>query len=196
MELKITPQGFLDGACLLYAVVNACKVLLDPELSVSAFYQKYQMENKWGALIAVVPSPINHLNGSGSALGLKVGLEQQALDAFFGLACNIFSTGRNRLRVKRLTAHNFRRKTDYRSVVVFAVTEAAQTRCFCNGSHWMVAVARQPETLCLACSSALYCCDPYLEECDPATGHFFNNSMPHDQLANIYGSSIYQMEII
>ncbi|MBF0192775.1 MAG: hypothetical protein HQL99_16810 [Magnetococcales bacterium] len=47
--------------------------------------------------------------------------------------------------VKRLSAYNFRRKTDYWSVVVFAVAEAAQTRCFYNGSHWMVAVAKQPE---------------------------------------------------
>ncbi|MEO5334990.1 MAG: hypothetical protein H7839_23500 [Magnetococcus sp. YQC-5] len=43
MQLKILPQDWLDGACLLYAMVNAGKSLLAPNLGLFTYVRRYRM---------------------------------------------------------------------------------------------------------------------------------------------------------
>ena len=198
MDIKIIPQGLLDGACLLYAMVNAGKALIGPTLSVRAFGGRYRIYSRWKQIVSVTPSPINYLDRTGSGIGLRLSLEQQVNDAFFAQVFNILSTNQHKFRVQRISLKSFRQKTDYRSgVVVFAVTDKGRTKNFSGSSHWMVAVGRQtePSLLYLACSSSLHF-SPYQEQQDPETHRFYNNSMKIDQLDNVFCTAIYQVEII
>ncbi|MBF0192697.1 MAG: hypothetical protein HQL99_16410 [Magnetococcales bacterium] len=193
MELKILPQGWLDGACLLYAMVNASKSLLAPNLGLSAYVGRYRMYERWQRIISITPSPVNYLDRTGSGLSLKPDVEQQVNDAFFEHVFTLLNTHRNRFRVRRINASAFRNKSDYSSVVVFAVKQEAQTACFSGSAHWMVAVGREAGTLFLACSGAHHFL-PYQEEREPVTGHIYNNSMAVAQLQHIYDEAIYQVE--
>ncbi|MBF0190711.1 MAG: hypothetical protein HQL99_06115 [Magnetococcales bacterium] len=195
MQLKILPQGWLDGACLLYAMVNASKSLLAPDLGLFAYVGRYRMHERWKRIISITPSPVNYLDRTGSGLTLKPGVEQQVTDAFFEHVFALLNTHRQRFRVRRISGSTFRNKSDYSSVVVFAVKQEAQTACFSGADHWMVAVGREADALFLACSGAHHFL-PYQEERDPATGHLYNNSMAVAQLQHIYDEAIYQVEII
>ncbi|MBF0295470.1 MAG: hypothetical protein HQL96_09800 [Magnetococcales bacterium] len=57
MALTIFPQVGLDGACLLYAMVNAAKALLVPTLSLQTFVNRYQVCERWRKIIAITPQP-------------------------------------------------------------------------------------------------------------------------------------------
>ncbi|MEO5333151.1 MAG: hypothetical protein H7839_14110 [Magnetococcus sp. YQC-5] len=176
-------------------MVNASKSLLAPGLGLSVYVGRYRMYERWQRIISITPSPVNYLDRTGSGLTLKPGVEQQVIDAFFEHVFALLNTHRQRFRVRQINASSFRNKSDYSSVVVFAVKQEAQTTCFSGADHWMVAVGRGAETLFLACSGAHHFL-PYQEERDPATGHLYNNSMAVAQLQHIYDDAIYQVEII
>ena len=197
--LKIIPQGFLDGACLLYAVQNAFKALINPELRLTAYYVKYRMESKWQQFVGLVPSPHNFLDGSGSGVGLKTNRqESEVILSMLRNSCPIFSSKAHEFQVRRISIQEFREKKDYRSsVVIFPTTGRASTDCHEYLVHWFVAVGRDSGHLLLACSSAVYAGREYDERMDPLTGHVFNDRIKTGRINKtcMGAEYIYQVEV-
>jgi hypothetical protein len=181
MKLAIIPQGLPDGACLLYSLLNCQKTLIDPELTIHKFFCRHRIDQKWKKLVSVAPVPISMFNGDGSDPGLPRPLEIQAITNFVELAFQIMDSRQHRFSVRRITLAQFRRHNEYHdTAIIFCLRATATTSCYDDAEHWLCANGRQEQTLLLACSCAIYHCEPYTERW--SDGRPYNLSMGLDQL--------------
>ena len=198
MRLRIFPQGYLDGSCLLYSIMNAYKTLISPEVTISRFYGTNNLELKWRRLVAMAPSIHQYLNGEGSDLFNIRRLDSHVADSLIRNAFVTFMGNRYVFNIQRLSLKQLRSKSDYlNTVVIMSLSDQQQTTCYQHFNHWVVVVGQTGDGLALACSYCLYTGTGYEEhQVSGGAGRFFNNYLPLTELSRskISESFLFQVQ--
>ncbi len=133
MKTRILSQGMLDGACLLYAIVNAKKALTHPNHLTHTFIAQTSLRARWKELISIVGSPHKYLNGDGSDYSLRSNTEPQIICSIITNAFLIFG-GPHQFTVRHIDLNEMHQIDYADQVVIFCIQPPID--------HWLVAVGK------------------------------------------------------
>lgn len=189
MGYKIIAQGFLDGACYLYSIINAYKALVFPDMDIEAFYDmEHKNESglrKWETLIRVSSGTTEMLAGVGFFYYFTRFKNTNAFSAFEA-QCNHFT----RLAFALLADddHQFTvsgldltacHTADFRnSVVILPVIKKIPSLAGNEiDNHWICITGRGADTFQIACSYSIHCLPggQYFERLDAQANRYYNN---------------------
>jgi hypothetical protein len=199
---KILSQGAFDGACLLYAIMNAYKSFRKKTLSSSIYVEE---ENEtWEKLVKLVPSPLPMLKGKGSSSCFGRN-EIRGIDDFVEKAIRLlnrvekFRVGKRKTTRAFRNLHKFRvekksidclintKKTDFvKSIAIFCYTKKGKIRSSLNNTeisdHWVCAIGREDRSINVQCSFTSQLSTVYREQKDETTGRYYNQKISVAQL--------------
>jgi len=191
MGHRIFSQGSLDGACSLYAIMNAFKALTYPELETHEFiYHKPITDfgrKKWEYLVRTCPQTVEMLAGIGPGKYIATvdsSRREHALEKTFNnlismsfdlLSDTDYQFNASIIELDKLTGIDF--KT---SVVILAIDKDIPTSAGNSiGNHFICIVGKDVENFYIICSATLAAVDSteYTEYQDNNSKRYFNNKV-------------------
>lgn len=179
---KILSQGAFDGACLLYAMMNAYKSFKNKSMSSSRFAE--EEKEVWEKLVKVVRFPLSMFNGEGSSSCFDKS-EVESTYNFVKRAIRLFNLS-DSFSVEKISIGNLVDTDFAKSIVIFCYTEKAQIRSPLNNTeisdHWVCAIGREDRSICVQCSFTSQLSTRYREQKIETTGRYYNQKISIKQL--------------
>ena len=197
-DSRILQQGVLDGFCLLYAVANAYKTLMDPDKSALWFMKHRTTE--WRKIVSLAPSLQNLACGIGSNFGLQTKDANAHIKRSFIDAClTTLQEGRRaRFEVETVTLADIAEGDFTDTVYIVCLLPEARCKRPLNLDHWVCCIDRDEDDILLACSytAHLYSDGPdRLESTSPSLKRPFNNAIALKDLtaSKTYPHQVYRI---
>ncbi len=194
VKREILSQGQFDGACLLYAIMNAYKTLTKGKTKTC--------EKKWYKLIENLPSVNSYLNGVGSG-GIDLDLEQEIVvtKSIINNAFLLLGGKKHRLVVKQLKKITDLKKTKLKeSVLIFCIINKGLKSTFHKRTikdHWITVVSKDKESCFIQCSYAIHDVNDYREINIDKSDRYYNDSFKVDNIngKNVHPDFIYSVSL-
>jgi len=188
----VLSQGCLDGACLLYSIMNAHKTLTGKKST-----------KEWVKLISIVPSPTYYLDGNGSVVDSDVSdnLTEKIILSTIINSFKLFKNAKFSVEVKDII---HLKGCDYKnSVFIFCVAPEKLKSTFNSdrsvSDHWVCAVGKNKDSLLVQCSIAIHNTETknYYEEKMLNERHYNESfSLNHINKKNIFSNMVYKISLV
>ena len=190
---KILSQGSFDGACLLYALMNAYKSFKGKSISSSVFAE--EEKEVWKQVVNEVNSPKEIFNGNGSSSCFGEN-EVESTYRFVKKVVNMFEFDQI-LKVKRILIKELLNIDFSNSIAILCYNENGNIKSSLNGTeisdHWVCAIGFKQKSICVQCSFTSQLSTSYRECKHDKSGRYYNQKISIKQInpVNIAHEYIY-----
>jgi hypothetical protein len=209
MKPKILSQGILDGACLLYSIMNAYKSLSPDyqEESAEHFMESGDCKEKWDTIVSTVPSAFGYFRGKGSnGLGFDSSDERYFTHRTVKDSFHLLGAGKKKYTVFENIKLSDIVKTNFSNSVIILCCKNYDKKEDTYGvhsiqydkriisDHWICVVGKKDNSLLIQCSLVIHTEKKY-EEIEAPYKRVYNDSFDLKQIKRnrIYERLIYKI---